>query len=162
MKIFLDTSDPELIRSAHKTGLIDGVTTNPSLMLAQGKQPLEVIKEIADIFEGSYASISAEVNSETAAEMLTEAEPFYHLSQNITIKVPCNYDGLLACKDLADFGVPVNVTLIFSVSQAILAAKAGAAFVSPFIGRVEDQRFCLLYTSPSPRDGLLSRMPSSA
>ena len=141
MKIFLDTSDPELIRSAHKTGLIDGVTTNPSLMLAQGKQPLEVIKEIADIFEGSYASISAEVNSETAAEMLTEAEPFYHLSQNITIKVPCNYDGLLACKDLADYGVPVNVTLIFSISQAILAAKAGAAFVSPFIGRVEDQRF---------------------
>lgn len=141
MKIFLDTSDPELIRSAHKTGLIDGVTTNPSLMLAQGQQPLEVIKEIVDIFEGSYASISAEVNSETAAEMLTEAEPFYHLSQNITIKVPCNYDGLLACKDLADFGVPVNVTLIFSISQAILAAKAGAAFVSPFIGRVEDQRF---------------------
>ena len=141
MKIFLDTSDPELIRSAYKTGLIDGVTTNPSLMLAQGKQPLEVIKEIADIFEGSYASISAEVNSETAEEMLMEAEPFYHLSQNITIKVPCNYDGLLACKDLADSGIPVNVTLIFSVSQAILAAKSGAAFVSPFIGRVEDQRF---------------------
>jgi len=78
MKIFLDTSDPELIRSAYKTGLIDGVTTNPSLMLAQGKQPLEVIKEIADIFEGSYASISAEVNSETAEAMLLEAEPSYH------------------------------------------------------------------------------------
>ncbi|AOO14218.1 transaldolase [Cyanophage S-RIM14] len=141
MKIFLDTSDPDLIRSAYKTGLIDGVTTNPSLMLAQGKEPKEVIKEIADIFEGQYASISAEVNSENVEDMLVEAEPFYHISQNITIKVPCNYDGLLACKNLSDLGVGVNVTLVFSISQAILAAKAGASFVSPFIGRVEDQRF---------------------
>lgn len=141
MKIFLDTSDPELIRSAHKTGLIDGVTTNPSLMLSQGQKPLDVIKEIADIFDGSAASISAEVNSETAEEMLEEAKPFYYLHPNVTIKVPCNYDGLLACKELADQGIAVNVTLIFSVSQAILAAKAGAAYVSPFVGRVEDQRF---------------------
>ena len=141
MKIFLDTSDVEVIRHHHQTGLIDGVTTNPSLMAAYGKNPLDVIKDICDIFDGYGASISAEVMSETADEMLREAEDYYNLSHNVTIKLPCTYEGLKACRTLSDFGVSTNVTLVFSVSQAILAAKAGAAMISPFIGRVEDQRF---------------------
>jgi len=141
MKIFLDTSDVDIIAKHFPTGLIDGVTTNPSLMASYGHDPLEVIREIAHIFDGQYASISAEVMSETADEMVKEAVPYYEISPNVTIKVPCTYEGLKACNQLSDEGIPVNVTLVFSVSQAILAHKAGAAFVSPFIGRVEDQRF---------------------
>ena len=141
MKIFLDTSDVEVIRHHHQTGLIDGVTTNPSLMASYGKNPLDVIKDICDIFDGYGASISAEVMSETADEMLREAEDYYNLSHNVTIKLPCTYEGLKACRSLSDFGVSTNVTLVFSASQAILAAKAGASMISPFIGRVEDQRF---------------------
>lgn len=141
MKIFLDTSDVEVIRHHHKTGLIDGVTTNPTLMASYGKNPVEVIKEISEIFDGYGASISAEVMSETEDEMLEEAEQYYNLSHNVTIKLPCTYEGLKACRKLSDFGVSTNVTLVFSVSQAILAAKAGASLISPFIGRVEDQRF---------------------
>lgn len=141
MRIFLDTSDVEVIRKYHETGLIDGVTTNPTLMASYGKDPKEVIRDICDIFDGYGASISAEVMSPTAEGMLEEAEDYYNMSHNVTIKVPCTYEGLKACRKLSDFGVAVNVTLIFSVSQAILASKAGAAYVSPFIGRVEDQRF---------------------
>jgi TalC/MipB family fructose-6-phosphate aldolase len=140
MKLFLDCSDPELIASAFETGLIDGVTTNPSLMLKAGEDPKHVIKEISSIFPWN-ASVSAEVVGDTAEEMLDMAQDYLDIGPNITIKVPCTPEGLKACRDLSNDDVAVNVTLIFSTSQAILAAKAGATYVSPFVGRVFDQSF---------------------
>ena len=140
MKLFLDCSDAHLIASAFETGLIDGVTTNPSLMLKAGQNPVEVIKEISDIFPWN-ASISAEVVGDTAEEMLDMAEQYVDIGPNITIKVPCTVEGLKACRDLAIDEVPVNVTLVFTTAQALLAAKAGATYVSPFIGRVYDQHW---------------------
>ena len=140
MKIFLDCSDPELIASAYETGLIDGVTTNPSLMLKAGEDPKHVIKEISSIFPWQ-ASVSAEVVGETADEMLGMAADYLEIGPNITIKVPCTVEGLKACKSLSDEDVSVNVTLIFSTAQALLAAKAGATYVSPFVGRVFDQHW---------------------
>ena len=137
MKIFLDTSDVGIIRQHCETGLIDGVTTNPTLMMQAGRNPVEVIKEISSLFPED-ASISAEVVGDTTEEMVSQAEDYYSISKNITIKVPCSVEGLKACKTLSDKGIPVNVTLIFSVEQAILAAKAGATYVSPFVGRCED------------------------
>jgi len=137
MKIFLDTSDVDVIRQHCETGLIDGVTTNPTLMMKAGRNPVEVIKEISSLFPEN-ASISAEVVGDTAEEMVSQAKDYYSISKNITIKVPCSVEGLKACKTLSDKGIPVNVTLIFSPEQAILAAKAGATYVSPFIGRCED------------------------
>ena len=137
MKIFLDTSDVDVIRQHCETGLIDGVTTNPTLMMKAGRNPVEVIKEISSLFS-EHASISAEVVGDTAEEMVSQAKDYYSISKNITIKVPCSVEGLKACKVLSDKGVSVNVTLIFSVEQAILAAKAGATYVSPFVGRCED------------------------
>tara|TARA_B100001079_G_scaffold177336_1_gene152311 strand:- start:275 stop:925 length:651 start_codon:yes stop_codon:yes gene_type:complete len=137
MKIFLDTSDVGIIRQHCETGLIDGVTTNPTLMMKAGRNPVEVIKEISSLFPEN-ASISAEVVGDTAEEMVSQAKDYYSISKNITIKVPCSVEGLKACKILSDKGIPVNVTLIFSPEQAILAAKAGATYVSPFIGRCED------------------------
>ena len=137
MKIFLDTSDVDVIRQHCETGLIDGVTTNPTLMMQAGRNPVEVIKEISSLFPED-ASISAEVVGDTTEEMVSQAEDYYSISKNITIKVPCSVEGLKACKTLSDKGIPVNVTLIFSVEQAILAAKAGATYVSPFVGRCED------------------------
>ncbi len=138
MKIFLDCSDVDLIKQSYSTGLIDGVTTNPSLMLKNGHNPLEVLKEISDIFP-FHASISAEVVGETVEDMLAMADTYLELGANITIKVPCTRTGLKACKDLSEDDVPVNVTLVFSANQAILASKAGAKYVSPFIGRLNDQ-----------------------
>jgi TalC/MipB family fructose-6-phosphate aldolase len=140
MKIFLDCSDPELIAHAYETGLIDGVTTNPSLMRKAGEDPKHVIKEIAAIFPWN-ASISAEVVGETAEEMVDMAEEYLEIGPNITIKVPCTVEGLKACRDLSEDDVTVNVTLIFTPAQAILASKAGATYVSPFVGRVYDQSF---------------------
>ena len=140
MKIFLDCSDAELVRTYYETGLVDGVTTNPSLMLKAGKNPKDVYKEISDIFP-FHASISAEVVGETAEDMLDMAEDLIDIRPNITIKVPCTPQGLKACKELSEDEVNVNVTLIFSAAQAILAAKAGATYVSPFVGRVFDQSF---------------------
>ncbi len=137
MKIFLDTSDIDVIRKHCETGLIDGVTTNPTLMMQAGRNPVEVIKEISSLFI-EHASISAEVVGDTAQEMVSQAKDYYSISENITIKVPCTVEGLKACKVLSDKEIPVNVTLIFSVEQAILSAKAGATYVSPFIGRCED------------------------
>ena len=137
MKIFLDTSDVDVIRQHCETGLIDGVTTNPTLMMQAGRDPLEVIKEISSLFT-EHASISAEVVGDTAEEMISQAEDYYSISKNITIKVPCTVEGLKACKMLSDKSVSVNVTLIFSVEQAILSAKSGATYLSPFIGRCED------------------------
>ena len=137
MKIFLDCSDPELIREAFDTGLIDGVTTNPSLMLKNGHDPVGVLKEISEIFP-FHASVSAEVVGNTSEEMLDMAEGYVDIGPNITIKVPCTPAGLKACKDLSGDDIAVNVTLCFSTAQAILAAKAGAAYVSPFVGRLDD------------------------
>ena len=138
MKIFLDCSDVDLIKQSYSTGLIDGVTTNPSLMLKNGHNPLEVLKEITSIFPWD-ASISAEVVGETVEDMLAMADTYLEIAPNITIKVPCTRTGLKACKDLSEDEVAVNVTLIFSANQAILASKAGATYVSPFIGRLNDQ-----------------------
>jgi transaldolase len=137
MKIFLDTADISLIKSAYDTGLLDGVTTNPSIILKSGKQLLEVIREISTNFP-NLISISAEVVADTAEEMLSQAQQYYTISPSVTIKVPCTVEGLKACKFLSDKGIQTNVTLVFSVSQAILASKAGATFISPFIGRWMD------------------------
>jgi len=137
MKIFLDTADVSLIGSAYDTGLLDGVTTNPSLILKSGRQLQEVINEIANIFP-ELESISAEVVADTAEEMLTEAKHYYTISPSVTIKVPCTVEGLKACKFLSKQGIKTNVTLVFSVAQAILASKAGATFISPFVGRWMD------------------------
>ena len=138
MKIFLDCSDVDLIKQSFDSGLIDGVTTNPSLMLKAGLDPLVVLKEISEIFPWT-SSISAEVVGDTVADMLAMADTYLEVGQNITIKVPCTRNGLKACKELAEDDVPVNVTLVFSAAQAILASKAGAKYVSPFIGRLNDQ-----------------------
>ena len=137
MKIFLDTADVSFIKSAYETGLLDGVTTNPSLILKSGRQLLQVIHEIAIDFP-NLQSISAEVVADTAEEMLSEAQQYYTITPAVTIKVPCTVEGLKACKFLTDKGIQVNVTLVFSVAQAILASKAGATFISPFVGRWMD------------------------
>lgn len=140
MKIFLDTADVSMISPAYDTSLIDGVTTNPTLILKSGRQLQEVISEIANIFP-KLESISAEVVADTAEEMLTEAKHYYTISPSVTIKVPCTVEGLKACKHLSSLGIKTNVTLVFSVAQAILASKAGATYISPFIGRLEDNSF---------------------
>ena len=144
MKLFLDCSDPELISTAFETGLIDGVTTNPSLMLKAGEDPKHIIKEISAIFPWT-SSVSAEVVGDTVEEMLDMAQEYLEIGPNITIKVPCTVEGLKVCKELSDDNVQVNVTLIFSTAQAILAAKAGATYVSPFVGRVFDQHWNGIY-----------------
>ena len=137
MKIFLDTAEIAEIASAYETGLVDGVTTNPTLIRRSGRNPVEVIKEISSTFP-SLESISAEVVAETATEMIEQAQAFKDC-ENVTIKVPCTVEGLKACKSLSDDGFDVNVTLVFSVPQALLASKAGARYVSPFVGRWLDQ-----------------------
>jgi len=136
MKIFLDTADVSEIAEAHKTGLINGVTTNPTLIKRSGRDPVEVIKEISSSF-ASLESISAEVVADTAEEMVDQAQAFNGL-WNVTIKVPCTVEGLKACTALAMNQYKVNVTLVFSLAQAILAEKAGAMYVSPFVGRWMD------------------------
>lgn len=137
MKIFLDTAEVDQIESAYETGLIDGVTTNPTLIRKSGRDPVQVIKEIATKFP-KLESISAEVVSDTLSGMIEQAQEFENFD-NVTIKVPCTVEGLKACKQLSEHNIDVNVTLVFSVSQAILAAKAGAKYVSPFVGRWFDQ-----------------------
>ena len=137
MKIFLDTSDVNVIRTYCETGLIDGVTTNPTLMKQAGRNPIEVISEISNLFS-SKASISAEVVADSAKDMILQSEQYLSINNNVTIKVPCTYEGLKACKELSDRNIKVNVTLIFSLNQSILAAKAGATYISPFVGRCED------------------------
>lgn len=140
MQIFLDSSDIAEISKAVDTGLIDGVTTNPSLMLKAGEDPREVLMHICEMFSWD-SSVSAEVSGETCEDMLEMADDYIQINPNITIKVPCTVEGLKACKALAEDEIPVNVTLIFSVAQAILAAKAGASYVSPFVGRCNDNSF---------------------
>lgn len=139
MKIFLDTADVTEISRGYETGLIDGVTTNPTLIKKSGRDPVEVIKEISMRFP-HLSSISAEVVAETAEEMVDQSKDFNGV-EHVTIKVPCTVEGLKACHILSRDLIPVNVTLVFSVSQAILAAKAGAKYVSPFVGRLNDNSF---------------------
>ena len=140
MKIFLDTADTRIIgKHFIETGLIDGVTTNPSLIMKSGQQPETVY---FDLFKLGVKDISMEVVSNTSQGMLEEADRLVNKFHDVvTIKVPCTREGLIACKQLSDRGIRVNVTLIFSASQAILSAKAGATYISPFVGRVDDQRF---------------------
>ena len=140
MKIFLDTAEVDQIVDGYKTGLVDGVTTNPTLILRSGRQQSDVIEEIYQACP-NLESISAEVVAETADEMVEQAQPYIALSDNVTIKVPCTREGLKACYELSNDGILTNVTLVFSESQAILAAKAGATYVSPFVGRVDDNSF---------------------
>jgi transaldolase len=136
MKIFLDTADVSLIKPAYDTSLIDGVTTNPTLILRSGRQLKEVITEISESFP-KLESISAEVVGDTADEMLRQAAEYTEIP-NVTIKVPCTVEGLKVCKELSSAGIKTNVTLVFSVAQSILASKAGATYISPFVGRWED------------------------
>ena len=139
MKIFLDTADVDEISKAHETGMINGITTNPTLIMKSGRDPIEVIKEMSGKFK-QFESISAEVVADTAEEMIDQSKAFEGL-WNVTIKVPCTVEGLKACLALSIAGHKVNVTLVFSVAQAILASKAGAAYVSPFVGRLNDNSF---------------------
>lgn len=136
MQIFLDTAEVESIRTYAAWGVIDGVTTNPSLIAKSGRVFEEVIAEIASIVDGP---ISAEVTALDADGMVSQAEPLAAIHPNVTIKVPLTSEGLKATKTLASRGVKVNVTLCFSATQALLAAKAGATFISPFIGRLDDR-----------------------
>ena len=138
MKIFLDTADIEEIRAANATGLIDGVTTNPTLILRSGRTLEEVAKQLIDEFP-NFESVSTEVVADTAEEMIEQAQSFIGLGPAITIKLPCTIEGLKACKALNSQGIKTNVTLIFSAAQAVLAAKSGATYVSPFVGRLDDQ-----------------------
>ena len=135
MKFFIDTADLDEIRDLATTGLIDGVTTNPSLVAKSGRKFEDIIAEICEILPGP---VSAEVTALDTGTMVSEGRKLAKIAPNVTIKVPLTPDGLKACKMLSEEGTPVNVTLCFSAGQAILAAKAGATFVSPFIGRLDD------------------------
>ncbi len=136
MKIFLDTADVDMIAPDYETVLIDGITTNPTLIKRSGRDPIEVIQEIATEFK-MLQSISAEVVADTAEEMYEQAQAFKDY-RTVTIKVPCTVEGLKACRMIREEQKSVNVTLVFSVAQAILAEKAGATYVSPFVGRWVD------------------------
>lgn len=135
MKFFADTSDIDEIKALIPTGLLDGVTTNPSIIAKSGREFLPLIKEITEIVAGP---VSAEVAATDYETMRKEAEVLRKIADNVAVKVPLTPDGLRVCKELSDDGTMVNVTLCFSAGQAILAAKAGAAFISPFIGRLDD------------------------
>ena len=135
MQIFLDSTDTKQIRELAATGLVDGVTTNPSLIAKSGRPMLEVIAEICDIVEGP---ISAESVATDHATMVQEGKKLAAVASNVVVKLPLTKDGLIACGELALEGINVNVTLCFSAVQALLAAKAGAAYISPFIGRLDD------------------------
>jgi transaldolase len=135
MKFFIDTADVNEIREAHALGLVDGVTTNPSLIAKSGRKFKDVIKEIVSIVDGP---ISAEVISLDAPGMIKEGKDLAKIHKNIVVKLPMTPEGLKACKALTDKGIKTNVTLIFTSMQALLAAKAGATYVSPFVGRLDD------------------------
>ena len=135
MKFFVDTADVAAIKELNDLGMVDGVTTNPSLILKSGRDILEVTKEICDLVKGP---VSAEVVALDADTMIAEGRKLAEIATNITVKVPLTWDGLRACKVLTDEGKMVNVTLCFSANQALLAAKAGATFISPFVGRLDD------------------------
>lgn len=135
MKFFIDTADLDEIRDLAETGLVDGVTTNPTLAAKSGKHFLDLIKEICSVVSGP---VSAEVTALDFATMMKEADVLRKIAPNVAVKVPLTPDGLKACRAITDDGGMVNVTLCFSAGQALLAAKAGATFVSPFVGRLDD------------------------
>ena len=135
MKFFVDTADIEEIKSLLPSGLIDGVTTNPSLVMKSGRDFLEVVAEICDLVAGP---VSAEVTALQSDKMIEEGKSLAKIAGNVTVKLPLTFDGLIACKALSGEGIKTNVTLCFSANQALLAAKAGATFISPFIGRLDD------------------------
>ena len=135
MKIFLDTADTDIIKKHFGSGLIDGITTNPSLIMKSGRDPEEVYQELKDLGIGD---ISMEVMGDSSNMIVEGRRLATKFGSCATIKVPCTYEGLIACRQLARELIRVNVTLIFDVAQAILAAKAGAAYVSPFVGRLDD------------------------
>ena len=135
MKFFLDGSNIEKIKKFSDLGLIDGVTTNPSIILKSGKNMIEVISKLASIVSGS---ISAEVSALDSEKMVEEGIKLSQIAENVTVKLPITWDGLEACNTLSQKGISVNMTLCFSASQALLAAKSGAEYVSPFIGRLDD------------------------
>lgn len=135
MKFFVDTADINEIKELASSGLLDGVTTNPSLIHKSGRPFLEVIKDICQVVEGD---VSAEVVATDYATMMKEAEKLAKIAKNVVIKLPLTFDGIKACKQLSREKVKTNVTLCFSASQAILAAKAGATYISPFVGRLDD------------------------
>jgi transaldolase len=135
MKFFVDTAEIDEIAELNDLGMVDGVTTNPSLILKSGRDILEVTKEICDLVDGP---VSAEVVALEADAMIAEGRKLAEIAENVTVKLPLTSDGLKACKVLSSEGKMVNVTLCFSANQALLAAKAGATFISPFIGRLDD------------------------
>lgn len=135
MKFFVDTAEIKEISELNDLGMVDGVTTNPSLIMKSGRDILEVTKEICDLVSGP---VSAEVVATEADAMIAEGRKLAKIAENIAVKVPLTWAGLKACKTLSDEGNMVNVTLCFSANQALLAAKAGATFISPFIGRLDD------------------------
>lgn len=135
MEFFIDTADVEAIRKANDMGFISGVTTNPSLIAKEGKDFHATIKEIASIVDGP---ISAEVLSDVAEEMAEEGKVLAGLDPHVVVKIPMTAEGLKACKALTKLGIKTNVTLVFSANQALLAARAGATYVSPFVGRIDD------------------------
>lgn len=135
MKFFVDTAEIDAIAELNDLGMVDGVTTNPSLIMKSGRDIIEVTREICNIVSGP---VSAEVVATEANDMIAEGLKLAKIADNIAIKVPLTWDGLKACKALTDDGYMVNVTLCFSANQALLAAKAGATFISPFIGRLDD------------------------
>ncbi|MBL1434788.1 MAG: fructose-6-phosphate aldolase [Rhodobacteraceae bacterium] len=135
MKFFVDTADIDAIAELNDLGMVDGVTTNPSLILKSGRNILEVTKEICALVSGP---VSAEVVATEADDMIAEGRKLAKIADNIAVKVPLTWAGLKACKTLTDEGSMVNVTLCFSANQALLAAKAGASFISPFVGRLDD------------------------
>ena len=135
MKLFIDTANIAEIKEANRLGLIDGVTTNPTLIAKEGKDFMQVVKEICETVDGP---ISLEAVSTKAEDMLKEARELAKFHRNAVVKIPMTRDGLIATKQLADEGIHVNMTLVFSPTQALLAAKAGAAYASPFVGRLDD------------------------
>jgi len=135
MKFFVDTAEIDAIAELNDLGMVDGVTTNPSLIMKSGRDILEVTKEICNIVSGP---VSAEVVATKADDMIAEGRKLAEIAENIAVKVPLTWDGLKACKVLSDEGRMVNVTLCFSANQALIAAKAGATFISPFVGRLDD------------------------
>jgi len=135
MRLFIDTANLEEIKKAHSYGVLDGVTTNPTLLSREGVEPIGQLKRIAEVVKGP---ISAEITGLDSKGMVEEARELVKISSNIVIKVPCTIEGLKAVKELTALGIKTNLTLCFSSSQALLVAKAGAAYVSPFVGRLDD------------------------
>lgn len=135
MKFFVDSADVDEIREIAGTGLLDGATTNPSLVAKSGRNFKEVVREICDLVDGH---VSAEVAATDVDGMITEGRKLSEIADNVAIKVPLTWDGLKACRALTQSGISVNVTLCFSANQAVLAAKSGATYISPFIGRLDD------------------------